>query len=270
MTHPLFRHILYAGAVVASLPGCCSLYVNRPVTFYVRDAETKQPIEGAAIVVKHLRFMEISIPVTGWGPTEGVTDRDGKLTLVIDPYKDRLMMEATAKGYLPEKQYWGDWIAKRVAPRKPFEWKNDFVLDLYRAPLGDVDLIFPNDYRGVVLLRFSPTDHPPALPGQRRFRYDVPASGVVEIKQSRLLERPLTYRRIHAHLRDGNTVPTYWPGAVEDPDARLDQSSDAVAQEPDPADDAIALRFIEPDWEHDTWIYVLGTKRDADAVKKSE
>jgi hypothetical protein len=269
MVRRSFRHILYGAAIVASLPGCCSVYVNRPVTFHVRDAETKQPIEGAAIKVVYMRFMEISIPMTGWGPTEGVTDRDGKLTLVVDPYKDRFMMNTTAKGYLPEEHRSGTWVTKRVAPRKRFEWKNDFVLELYAEPLGDVDLVFPKDYRGVVLVRFAPTDHPPDVPGRRRVRYDVPASGVVEIKESWLLERPLNYTRIHAQLRDGTTVPTLdGPGALEDWDARRHQMDDAVALQPYPMADAIALRFIEPDWEHNTWIYVLGTKREADSVRE--
>jgi hypothetical protein len=238
------------------MPGCCSFYLDRPVTFHVRDAETKQPIEGAAIQVHYMRFMEISIPLTGWGPTEGVTDRDGNLTLVVDPYKDRFTMNTVAKGYLPEESLWGDWVKKRLVPRKRFEWKNDSVLELYAEPAGEVDLVFPNDYRGVVLIRFSPTDHPPDVPGQRNFRYDVSASGVVEIKESGLLERPLKFDRIHAQLRDGTKLPNL------DRDVAFE---DRIAT-PYPTDDVLALTFIEPDWEHHTWIYVLGTKREADSV----
>jgi hypothetical protein len=258
MSRRVLRHALNVAALLAPLSGC-SFYLNRPVTFQVRDAETKRPIEGAEIKVTYLRYIEVAIPVTGAGPEQGVTDRDGKLTLVVDPCKDQFTLSATARGYLPEQHQGRDWVAKRITPRKRFEWKNDFILEMYTAPEAEVDLIFPDGYRGIVLVRCAPTDRPPEVPGRRRFRYDVPASGIVEIREAGLMDRPSLPDRIHVQFRDGTTVPT----AFGHNDPEVDAAGGRRA-----AND-VALRFIDMDWEHRTWVCVLGTKDDADSAMRT-
>jgi hypothetical protein len=258
MSRRVLRHALHVAALLAPLSGC-SLYLNRPVTFQVRDAETKRPIEGAELHVMYMRYMEFGLSMTGWGPTKGVTDRDGRLTLVVDPYKDRFNLSATASGYIPEQNRGTNWAAERIAPRKRFEWKNDFILEMYAAPEAEADLVFPGSYRGMVRVRFSPTDHPPEVPGRRRFRYDVPANGIVDVRETELIDRPGLTDRIHARFQDGTTVPNVpWPDAPE-----VGADDGRVA----PKD--IALRFIEIDWEHHTWVYVLGTKDDADSARRT-
>jgi hypothetical protein len=39
----------------------CSLYLNEPVTFRVRDAETQQPIEGAKITTRYMAMLDFGV-----------------------------------------------------------------------------------------------------------------------------------------------------------------------------------------------------------------
>jgi len=251
------RRILCAAVLLAPLSGC-SFYLNRPVTFQVRDAETKKPIEGATIEGFYIEALLVArTSLTGWGPTKGVTDRDGKLTLLVDPYKEGFQLNVKAKGYLDYRS--GTWATRADASRKRFEWKNDHAVEMYAEPAAELELVFPEGYRGVVLLRFSPTEKLPNVQGQRFFRYDVPPSGVVEIQESGLLRRITIQDRVRASLKDGTPIPTVTWGMVNSRGGVLG-----------PKDHAIALRFVELDRERNTWIYLLGTKQEADAVRKSK
>jgi hypothetical protein len=152
MRRCLLYHMLYA-ALAASLSGC-SFCLNRPVTFLVRDAETKRPIEGAEIRTFSFNPVLVTgVSLTGWGPTNGKTDRDGKVTLVFDPYKKLFFMDASAEGYRPERSRSGNWITERITPRRQFEWKNDFVLDMYPETAGLVEPAPDNDDRDRPLTR---------------------------------------------------------------------------------------------------------------------
>jgi hypothetical protein len=176
------------------------------------------------------------------------------LTLYIDPKKDCLFIEASAAGYQPEPHMWGMAIRKRLVPHGGLTWGSDFVLDVYKDPVARLDLVIPNGYRGVVLIRFAPVDSPPAQTGQRNFTYDVGLDGKVAIRESGLFERVSAYENIYSHFRDGTEISTV---TVKDRHGTSIPAS------------SVALRFVTVVWENHTWVYVLGTKADADSVHKA-
>jgi hypothetical protein len=245
------------GAAVLLMQLCgCSLYLIRPVTITVRDAETKQPIEGAEVSSDYMRMIDFGLIFAGGNYKEGVSDSDGKVTLVIDPYKDHLTLNAQAKGYHNQDLYsYGPDIRKRVVPRNWFEWRNEFVLEMYAEPKGTLNLVVPKGYRGAVVVRFAENDSPPVPPGQRIFTYAVPPNGVVDVKESGLLERAGSYHRVHARFEDGTELPTLAP-TTDDP-----KSLTPCGRE------LIALRFIDPVWRYNTWVYFLGDHGDAIAFR---
>jgi hypothetical protein len=230
----------------------CTLYLNQPVTFRVRDAETKQPIEGAEIRTTYLTMLDFGVLAADWGPKEGVTDADGKVTLFIDPKKDCLEVDASAVGYHPEPHMSRTAIRKRLVSRRGLVWGSDFVLDMYKDPMGRLDLVLPNGYLGPVLIRFAPVDSPPERTGQRHFAYEVGLDGQVAIRESGLFERVSAFGCVHARFRDGIEVPT-----------AEDRSGAPIPP------NSVALRFITPVWEHHTWVYVIGMKADADAMNEA-
>ncbi len=229
----------------------CSFYLPQTVTFRVRDAETKQPLEGADIHTAYMTMLDFGLLFATRGPTSGRTDADGKLTLVLDPTKDWLWIDAEAEGYLPEPHMWGASVKKRLVPHGGLAGGSDFVLDMYKNPAGRVDLTVPDGYRGLVLVRFAAADSPPQRFGQRHFKYDLGFDGRVSIRESGLFERVGGYCRIHTCFPDGKELPTI---DGDSPSTLLSTS--------------LALRFITPVWEHHTWVYVLGTKAEADAAMK--
>jgi hypothetical protein len=248
---PRLMPFSFLAVLLAHAPGC-SLYLNQPVTFHVRDAETKQAIEGAEIQTHYSTMMDFGLLFADWGPREGVTDTEGKVTLFFDPRKEYLTIDATAKGYHSQPNMWGSEIRKRLVARHGLAWGSDFVLEMYKNPDGQLDLIAPDGYRGVVLIRFAAIDSPPQPIGQRHFTYELGHDGQVTIRESGLFERAGGYGRVNARFRDGTDVPK-----VED------RSGTGVPP------GSLALRFITPVWEHHTWVYVLGTKAEADAVDKA-
>src|SRR5438477_11407442 len=77
----------------------CSLYQPRPITYTVRDGDTGRPIEGAKIKANYLTMLDFGVLFASIGPREGITDRDGELTLIIDPDKISCHLSVTADGY---------------------------------------------------------------------------------------------------------------------------------------------------------------------------
>lgn len=236
----------------------CSLSMARPVAFSVIDAETKQPIAGAKLDACYYVLLDFGLIFFGWGPLEGVTDRDGKVTLHIDPHHPAVRTKAAAKGYQEENRSATNFQG-RLLPRKQQQWGNEYVLEMYAEPAATLDLEFSEGFRGLVLVRFSPPNPLAHRAGQRHFRYVVPANGVVDVKESALLERLGNFDRVHAVLADGSRPPTVSAG---------DHGSEKRAEPPG----EIALRYISPtrepdEWGH-TWIYVLGTRKEAEEVSR--
>ncbi|MBI3409723.1 MAG: hypothetical protein HY040_15385 [Planctomycetes bacterium] len=232
----------------------CSLYLTRPITFSVLDAETKQPIAGANVEARYSVVLDFGLIIAGRGPLEGVTECDGKVTLHADPHHDALFIKASATGY-QEEQLSRDRIEKGLRPRKGHPWGNEFVLEMYAEPQAKLDLKFPRDYRGVVVLRFSPVDTSPPIRGQREFSYVVPANGIVDVKESGLIKREPNYDGVRAFV-DGKELLTL-----------VDTGAGTGKMGPD-LRDAVALRFVGRIWEHSMWVYVLGTGREGENAEK--
>jgi hypothetical protein len=249
--------MLATSMLLIALPGC-SLYLLRPVTVKVQDAETKQPIEGATIGADYAVFMDLALPLASLGRRDGFTDSEGKLKLTVDPYHYRFDLKATAPGYLSEALGQPD-VQKRLIRRHWLEWKKELVLEMYAGPEASAELLFPRDYRGVVLVRFSPHDKLPQTLGQRHFIYPVSSTGIAEVRESGLFCHTQV-DAFHARFEDGKVVPTaIFPIGGGAREAIMDKSKDV-------GNEVVALRFVGHVWEHHTWVYVVGTKADADAV----
>jgi hypothetical protein len=243
--------IVIAFIVLAGSSGCTA-YVNRAVTVHVRDAETKQPIEGAGVRAQYLYFLDFGQWPASWGRKEGLTDSEGKITLYFDPYKKLLALNSEAKGYQSEGLGRGHSVRGHLVPRHRFAWRREIIIDLYKDPEAQLELTVPDDYRGPVCIHFSPTEVPPEVPGQRRFTAEVERNGHVSVPYSGLLERAGGFGRVTARRRSGAKLVT-----------ETDRKSTWVAA------DEVAFRFITPSWEQHVWIYVIGTKAEADLVLAS-
>jgi hypothetical protein len=238
--------------LLTALTGC-TVSQPRPVTFVIRDAESGVPIDGAKIKAEYWSILDFGRPIAWFGPNEGVTDKDGKLTLFMDPRKDSLRLDVEAAGYHPEQHMWGENVRRRLTYGWWFGAWDEFTLAMYREPTAKAELVLPIGYRGPVVVRFADKDHPPDPPGKRTFRYAVSARGTVEIKESELLERLNGFGAISARY-PGKTFRTVgrYPSDSNDPF--------------DPPAEAAALRFVAVDWDSHVRLYVLGTKEEALAV----
>lgn len=194
--------------------GCQSLFRYRPVTVLVRDAETKQPIPGADV---HLSYPMGRDSLAPYDAT-GVTDGDGTVHLRAAPYGDAgILIEGSAKGYVPEGLSVSSEDIARIQPTpligpdppRPVH----FIVEMYTEPRVTVELILPPNYRGLVKATVDARDDFPGKPGQRCFRYRVPASGEVHIVGPALLRRVESgdYR---ARYEEGPLLPQQ-PGDAE-------------------------------------------------------
>jgi len=247
-------------AIVVSGPAC-TLYQPRPVTFRVRDGDTGQPIARAQVEARYLTKLDFGVWFASVGPREGVTDRDGDLTLVIDPRKSSFHLYVTADAY-PENPDFGR--VTRGSPRwdrlVPGPWyspRDEYEIRLYRGPAPTAEVTFPDGFRGTVLVRFATGGRPASLAGQRTFSYTASPRGMVEVADGGLFEAIGSYTGIRARYTTGAAFPTYVPDRHRPVPAGA------------PADDAVALRFITPVWEQHTWLYVLGTADEAEAVERA-
>jgi hypothetical protein len=193
-TRRLTRALICAVLPLAIASGCQALYPYRPISVLVRDAETKQPISGAEVLIDY----PFTPPSHAPWDSSGTTAADGMARLKAAPAGGDIGVEARAKGYLfedtilpPEAVRPGDTAhsAKAVDPHAP-----TVVLDLYAEPRPTVELVVPNGYRGVVKAELQIQEDAPCPPGQRCFSYEVPASGIISVTGPSLLHRVLDYR----------------------------------------------------------------------------
>jgi hypothetical protein len=251
------RGVLRSATVLAILAfgSGCSLYQPRPVTFSVRDGDTGQPIQGAEVRANYLVMLDFGVLFGSVGPMNGVTDRDGNLTMVVDPTHRAFRLTVNAMGY---SGYGWDFESPHWWKRVPQAWyslRDEYEVQLFRGPQPTAEVMFPNDYRGVVVVKFAAKSSPPAVPGQRTFSYTASLRGAVEIKETALFQSRYFYEGIRARYEDGFVLPTVerdWSGRG---------SSNQVA------DDAVALRHV---WStRNAWLYVLGTAAEAKVVERS-
>ena len=142
--------------------------------------------------------MHLSYPLTppSLAPydSNGTTGSDGVAHLRGAPYGDvGVKMEANARGYLYEEKY---VKVAEVEAIEPAHWFEDvdrrpacFVVEMYAEPHPTVELVVPKDYRGRIKAEFHIQEDALGQPGQRCFRYAVPASGVVQVTGPPLLHR---------------------------------------------------------------------------------
>ena len=224
------RRFLYSAALcTAFLSGCQWLQSYRPVSVVAVDAETKKPIPGAVV--------RISYPVTpGYrspSPASGETGADGAVRLRAAPIEDGLDVEANAPGYLLEERSLSGQVVQDPQPAP-------VVLEMYAAPRPTVELVLPLGFRGLVHVETRIRDDLPYPPGQRCFRYDVPASGVVQLTGPALSGGVPAVRACYT---DGTLL------AADAPD--LD----------------VGFRWVRS--ENNYELYMVGTRVECDALKRA-
>ena len=229
----------------------CTLYQPRPVTFNVRDGDTGEPIEGASVKATYMTMLDFGVLFASVGPREGKTDRDGKLTLIVDAHTSRLHLQVSADGF-PNGGALRDGTWRRLVPGPWYSWKDEYFVELYRGAQPNVDVTFKDGFRGAVLVKFLTATSPPIPPTQRKFAFTASERGLVVVSESAPFEHSTSYESIHARYSSGTSFPTF-----------------PNPHGPEP--DAVALRFVtrELEGKDDLWLYVLGTAAEADAVYKS-
>ncbi len=149
------------------------------------------------------------------------------------PLDDGFQVEADAAGYLPEEcSLPGDDLK---GPKFAV-----LTLEMYSGPAPSVELVVPVGYRGLVRVETRIRDDLPCPPGQRCFRYDVPASGVVQVCGPALFRR---VPAIHARWADGT------PLAADAPD--LD----------------VGFRWVKS--ENGCELYLVGTRVECDTLRRA-
>jgi hypothetical protein len=172
--------------------------------------------------------------------------------MVVDPTHHAFRLTVQATGYVGHESGFGTPHWLRRLPGPWYSVRDQFEVQLFRGQQPTADVTVPNDYRGVVAVKFAAESSPPAVPGRRSFSYTATRRGGVEIKEAALFESRGYYEGIRARYQDGFTLPTV---------ARIV----TYPTHPDePSDETVALRFVTRNGK--VWLYVLGTKAEALAV----
>lgn len=238
----------------------CTFYQPRPVTFAVRDGDTGLPIPEASVEATYRTMIDFGLPFASFGPRTGKTDSNGDLTLFLDPTKSSFYLRVYATDY-QNPNWQGSSIESPswhgLKPRGWLSFSDVYQVQLFRGPMPEADIVLPTDYRGIVVVKFSPESSPPSVPGQRKFTYPASSQGRVEINETALFESSRNFGGIRARYRNGTVFQTV-----------IDEGFGTVTAK-ERADDAVALRLITVDWANHIWLYVLGTTQVAAVVNRS-
>jgi hypothetical protein len=175
------------------------------VSVLVRDADTKKPIAAQVQVSYPLSHSPLAP-----GSSSQTTGKDGVAHLHVTPSGDAgIVVGASANAYLAEEKVVPLADVKAIQPAGLFEAVEQrpvtYVLELYaEEPRLNVELIVPTGYCGEVRVEVQVQEEAPAAPGQRLFRYEVPASGNV------LVSGPALFR----HLSSPDFTARYADGPV--------------------------------------------------------
>jgi hypothetical protein len=152
------------------------------VAVLARDAETKKPIAGAEV--------QISYALASASDTMGcITRRTGvdgiaRLQPALDEHASALV-EGTAVGYLVGEASLSAEAVRAIEPAGLFEAVDQrpvtLILEMYAEPRPTVELVVPTGYRGLVKVEVQVQEDAGLAPGQRDFRWTVPASGVLQV-----------------------------------------------------------------------------------------
>ena len=239
-------------ACLGLMPLGCSLYQPRPVTFTVRDAETGKPIEEATVQTHYMTMLDFGVLFGSVGPIAGTTDRDGRVSLIVDPHHPRFGVDVEAPGYPGMSIFQGGAHTIEYLPRRWYQWAEECLISVYQDPRPSGELVLPADYRGPVVVYFSPVDVPPARVGQREFSFQVSTRGATFIPQTTLFETAGRFDRLQARFPETPPLQTYT-------DMR-------TADQPFP--DLVAFRLVALDQTRHAWIFVVGTQAEADTLRK--
>ena len=154
-------------------------------------------------------------------------------------------MEATAPRYLAEQK---SVTADAVPAAEPFRLFGPpappvapLVVEMYAEPGPTIELVMPLGYRGLVKVEVQPRDDIPCPPGQRRFRYEVPSSGVVQAAGPSLLRR------------NPDIVAAY---------------ADSVPLSTQPKDGEVGFLWVKAEGACE--YYVVGTPIERDSLRRSD
>jgi hypothetical protein len=169
-------------------PGCQVFHSYRPVPIKVIDAETDKPIAAADV---HITYPLASSPFAP-AEEEGKSGDDGYIYLRAAPYGELgIKVAGEAPGYLPATV---DLSVMEVRALDPPGWFEDVErrkakvwLCLYAGPRPSVELILPPLYRGIVKVDIQVDSTMVCPKGQRSFRFEVPPTGLLQVKAPRLL-----------------------------------------------------------------------------------
>ena len=212
--HRLARCVFLLVCLLPLAAGCQVFSDTRPVSVLARDADTKQPIPGAEVVLAYPLANSLMAP----GAATATTGEKGLAQLLATPYPDNtLMLTVSAKGYMTENKGIPLQTVQAIEPDhlfKSIERKSpNLVVELYAEnPYPTVELVVPNGYRGPLHVEIRIPDDAPAQPGQRKFQYEVAPSGEVLITGPALLQR-FPYPEFTAKYANGTPLPQNAQGA---------------------------------------------------------
>jgi hypothetical protein len=211
--------------------GCRIFQPAEPLPILVRDAETKQPVPGAKVLLWSPEDRS-----TGKDEPTGTTGADGIARVKSKVPKDAdVLIAVSAEGFMPDE------VDRAIAVKTAGSPTGGGVIEIFRGPRPTVELLIPSEYRGDVKVIMKIQDDVPFQPGQRTFGYEVPASGVVTVIGPPVLAGSLgaTFKGRYAN---GNPMPD------------------------NPKDTDVVLRWVRS--EGLDQYFVVGTKIDQDAARR--
>jgi hypothetical protein len=173
------RFVPLVGIAAALLVGCETMQSSRPVTVFVRDAETKMPIPQASARISYPVGQAFFLPTV----STGLTADDGAVPLRATPVEDALItLEITARGYLDEMTELAPTSIASIEPAHYFEDVRKrppaIVVELYAAPRPTIELIVPVGYKGLIKSELEIREDSVSAKGQRTFSVPVDPTGV--------------------------------------------------------------------------------------------
>jgi hypothetical protein len=222
--------------------GCGLSHEYRPMRVLVRDAETKEPVPGAEVEGWYFTMLDVFGPFR----PEGVTDANGVTTLWVGPDRG-FTLRVDEPGYLmtdadKDHRYFLT-LPKKGGPNDDPR-RIDHVIDLPPSPKPTFVVVVPKGYRGLLRVRFEPTEDASFTP-QRTYIVRADQDGRVVVRVPKSVYLTEHGREIAARERDGAKVP--W-------DARCPRSEE------------VALRHLGS--TEDTELCLIGTGPEAEAIYK--
>jgi len=184
--------VLFAVFAIAT-SGCGLFHVYRPVTVLIRDADTKKPIKDAHVTIEYPPCM---LGLFRPFPSSATTRADGIAHLLAAPHGGAyggVAITSCAKGYdNPGHEWLSAEEIRKINPATlltPWAWRPvTRIVEMYSGSSPTLELIIPDNYRGLIRVEYEPLDDDHCEPGKRRFTYVVPPSGVVHMKGPRFLK----------------------------------------------------------------------------------